>query len=64
MTDPNANRLCEAFHDLPTSAFPFTLVFVADRTGRTVHHIRVKGPGLIEIPALAPKHGPITVHIR
>lgn len=53
-----------AFHDLPEDSFPFTIVFVAERTGETVHTIRVTGPGAIAVPALATKHGPITVHIR
>lgn len=52
-----------AFGDLPASAFPFTVEFIAERTGEVVHSVTVDGPGALRIPGLAAEHGPIRVRV-
>lgn len=52
-----------AFGDLPAEAFPFTIEFLRHDTREVVHSILVDGPGVIAVPALAGKHGPIDVRL-
>lgn len=51
-----------AFHDLPADAFPLTLEFL-NRHGVLIRTERVDGPGVSEIPGLAPLYGPIAVRL-
>jgi len=56
-------RVPFAARDLPASAFPFTIEFIAQRTGNVVHSITVSGPGAAAIPALKADHGLVDVRI-
>jgi len=42
--------------DLPSTAFPFKIIFIDKDTKETWHEIEVKGPGVVDIPA-AKQHG-------
>lgn len=52
-----------SFHDLPATAFPFTIKFI-DEEGTVVESIRVDEPGTVMVPALREQHGPVTVRIQ
>lgn len=51
-----------AFHDLPAEYFPAVAEFL-DVNGKVIHTIYIPGPGAVTIPALAEKHGPVTVRL-
>ena len=52
-----------AYRDLPAAAFPFTVEFISQRTGKVVHAFTAAGPGVITVPALRDEHGPVDVRV-
>lgn len=52
-----------AFHDLPAEDFPFTIEFMRADTNEVVHTIRVEGPGVVSVPALAKRLG-VEIKVR
>lgn len=55
-----------AFHDIPLGSFPFTVEYfrMADDKGvDPIHRVDVSGPGVIMVPPLAPRYGPVWVRI-
>lgn len=51
------------FVDLPEQAFPFLIEYIRASDGETVDQVCVTGPGAIEVPPLAEKHGPMRVRL-
>lgn len=51
-----------AFHDIPRDKLPMTVEF-RDRKGKVVHTIEVTGPGVMHVPPLAKKYGPVSVRM-
>lgn len=62
MTIENIDGKNVAFHNLPESAFPFTVEFF-NAGKEVVHTIVVDGPGGFVVPGLAQEHGHCTVKI-
>lgn len=55
-------RLQLSFTKLPAELFPMVMEFV-DVSGKTVHRIDVEGPGVINVPGLSKKFGPVGVRV-
>lgn len=46
-----------SYHDLPATAFPFTVQLVRADTQQVVWETRVSGPGVIHVPGMAAELG-------
>lgn len=52
------------FRDIPADSFPFTVEWISEATNEVVYTVTVPGPGVVEVPALWPQHGPCWTRIR
>lgn len=59
---PSVAPRAVAFSDFPPEAFPFRVEFL-NASGTVVHTIECEGPGVVEVPGLADRHGTIRVRL-
>lgn len=58
-----SDELPVGFRDLPAAAYPLVVEY-STTDGTVIQTVTVDGPGVLVVPALREKHGPISVRIR